>query len=79
MTKQEMIVAITALCNKAGSPCSIYEDGYMLDVALGYEWMDQATDTGTHYDKLIDDLNALGRGTEWAVCPCAKVYNGTLA
>ena len=70
MTSKELLNKILNACYAAGASPKVYigagDDCFT--VALGHNWMHNATDTGTKYDKLIDDLIEMGAE------PCAEIY-----
>ena len=70
MTDKQLLDKIINACCAAGATPKVYigAGDDVFTVALGRDWMDNATDTGTKYDKLIDDLNQMGAE------PCGEVY-----
>lgn len=70
MSNKELLNKIINACYAAGATPKVYISAGddVFTVALGRDWMDNATDTGTKYDKLIDDLNQMGAE------PCGEVY-----
>lgn len=70
MTDKQLLDKIINACYAAGATPKVYigAGDDVFTVALGRDWMDNATDTGTKYDKLIDDLNQMGAE------PCGEVY-----
>lgn len=70
MSSKELLNKIVNTCYAAGATPKVYivPGSDVFTVALGREWMDNATDCGNRYDKLIDDLNAMGAE------PCADIY-----
>ena len=67
---QELLNRIVDTCRAAGATPKVYvyPGCRTYTVALGQEWMDNATDTGTKYDNLIDALNVMGAE------PCRDFY-----
>lgn len=70
MTDKQLLDKIINACYAAGASPRVYiaAGTDTFTVALGREWMDNATDCGNKYDKLIDGLNAMGAE------PCGEVY-----
>lgn len=70
MTDKQLLDKIVNACYAAGATPKVYigAGDDVFTVALGRDWMDNATDAGTKYDKLIDDLNQMGAE------PCGEVY-----
>lgn len=75
---KDLLNRIVNACYAAGATPKVYLSCTgEVDVALGHDWMDNATDTGTKYDKLIDELNAMST-EEVQLCPCAAVYGSSI-